>query len=706
MTLSTSSMEDLSFLERLALLPQFDAEQRTAAHVQGQKSYAKLYASEGRTYMSSWRQGDGTHSGEENKSPVNKPADIDIGTPVLKPRVEKPANSVEPSKAEKLKATTKTVITVESSNLNEKDQKKRTTTKSKKTADATAKSKEKTVPPKKKRVVEESPSESSRAERLKERRERKRKKRAIVEPQTSDKENDKNESRRQTRTRNKKMPAGFALMHGFAATNVGKERLTIKPPVNIGVFSKGKASAKTKAVKTKVSGKRDLHMDGYFSESKFLNKSKREIVPPDRSSSDEKMSTSSRGLEERESPKRAENVSKAERVPNKKVIEATSSPARISSVVWDIELGKSLCKDDCSAPDTQKKQGSIVLNTSRHAWARVAREGDAEKKGATVPSRDGSEAPSTIGPSQSVSQRIVKVSPAKPIPDEETHSKYFQARTSPIPKVQEKATTEPLASLCSFNESSIDIVQVPMIEDLAEDTMCLGNVLEQNGDCDTMPEFMQKEFEINEYIPADPSLEVGDQDVHFEEKSLSYAEDDNQRDLAIFNDGYQDLQIDDDFFLQPGYDEALHIDRASEEVRKQISDEYASFPDEFELDGCLQEGDTFHDYFNDAAGRGNLEMEEICDYSQNGNMPENDCIYDDEQSVNLDHDQAFESVNGTDDDSNEELEELQTDRFSQGRALLFGRSGQGKQRATSSHLTSAEVDVVKRLRDHWLPQKL
>lgn len=61
---------------------------------------------------------------------------------------------------------------------------------------------------------------------LKERRERKRAKRAVVEAEISDKENDKNESG-PTRTRNKKLPAGFALMHGFSATNVGKERLTV-----------------------------------------------------------------------------------------------------------------------------------------------------------------------------------------------------------------------------------------------------------------------------------------------------------------------------------------------------------------------------------------------------------------------------------------------------------------------------------------------
>ena len=79
----------------------------------------------------------------------------------------------------------------------------------------------------------------------------------MIEPEISDKENDKNESC-QTRTRNKKLPAGFALMHGFSATNVGKERLTVKPSVSIGFFGKGKASARTKAVKTKMSAKKSI----------------------------------------------------------------------------------------------------------------------------------------------------------------------------------------------------------------------------------------------------------------------------------------------------------------------------------------------------------------------------------------------------------------------------------------------------------------
>ena len=161
-------MERSSFSEHLALLPQFDAEKRTAVHVQGQRSYAKFYESEGRSYMSSWHQNDSTPSGEEGRSPASKPADTVIGTPILKPRVKILAKPVEPSEVEQLKTATKTAITVESSNPEEKDQGKRTTTKSKKRDGAITnveRNKKKTVPSKKKRVNESASDCSSRAER-------------------------------------------------------------------------------------------------------------------------------------------------------------------------------------------------------------------------------------------------------------------------------------------------------------------------------------------------------------------------------------------------------------------------------------------------------------------------------------------------------------------------------------------------------------
>ena len=64
---------------------------------------------------------------------------------------------------------------------------------------------------------------------MKERRERKRAKRAIINPSSgSDKENEIEEKRFPgKKSKERKVMAGFALMHGFNATNVGKNRLTV-----------------------------------------------------------------------------------------------------------------------------------------------------------------------------------------------------------------------------------------------------------------------------------------------------------------------------------------------------------------------------------------------------------------------------------------------------------------------------------------------
>jgi hypothetical protein len=442
----------------------------------------------------------------------------------------------------------------------------------------------------------------------------------------------------------------------------------------------------------------DLRIDGYFSESKFLNKSKREIVPPDRSSNgDTNASASSRGSGARESP--TQKVTKAETVTcNKEVMTNPAKKSKASSIIWDIEVGKSLSRDDSAMPITPTKRGSVVVDTGRHAWAKDFCEKDAEKKGRSH------EAPASIGPSQSASQGEI-VSPAKPAPEKGTRSKYFQTREPSTLKVQDKATTEPLVSLCSFNESSIGMVQVPTIGDHAENTTCLDDIFMQNGSHDRESEFIQNELEYGEHTGADLFLlEARDHDLHIGENHLNYDEDDVLGDFAIFEE-YQDLQNDDGQHVV--YDEALLVDQNhSKEARKQISDEYVSFPDEFELNGYSLEGDAYCDYFNDAVGQGDLEMKESYDYSLGEKMlAEDDCTYDNEEPVDSCH-QALGSVGRTDDDSSEELDEFQTNRFSQGRALLLGCSTQLEGRATPSFRASAEVDVVKHLRDHWLPQKL
>jgi hypothetical protein len=65
---------------------------------------------------------------------------------------------------------------------------------------------------------------------LTERRERKRAKRAIVQPKelaVTEDNDDNKKTDKSKKDKKSKIPAGFALMHGFSATNVGKNRLTV-----------------------------------------------------------------------------------------------------------------------------------------------------------------------------------------------------------------------------------------------------------------------------------------------------------------------------------------------------------------------------------------------------------------------------------------------------------------------------------------------
>ncbi|KAF8913832.1 hypothetical protein CPB84DRAFT_15505 [Gymnopilus junonius] len=100
--------------------------------------------------------------------------------------------------------------------------------------------------------------DSEQIDRLEERRQRKKMKRAIMLPRVPP----QNEYIKLGDER--KAPviqANFALVHGFSATNVGKNRLTqLNPLRSAGVFKKGRASSK-------IISKKEIH----FSESKLLN---------------------------------------------------------------------------------------------------------------------------------------------------------------------------------------------------------------------------------------------------------------------------------------------------------------------------------------------------------------------------------------------------------------------------------------------------
>ncbi|KAG2077498.1 hypothetical protein BDR04DRAFT_1088546 [Suillus decipiens] len=122
-------------------------------------------------------------------------------------------------------------------------------------------------------------SEEEHEARLSERRERKRVKRDIVKPDTNvamhisspaSEGEDNNLKIARKAGKQRSGAAGLALLHGFSATNVGKNRLTLKPLASLGVFNKGKSSAKTKVYKAKVPAQK------LFSEIAFLYKTTKE----------------------------------------------------------------------------------------------------------------------------------------------------------------------------------------------------------------------------------------------------------------------------------------------------------------------------------------------------------------------------------------------------------------------------------------------
>ncbi|KAI9001176.1 hypothetical protein BD414DRAFT_504985 [Trametes punicea] len=160
--------------------------------------------------------------------------------------------------------------------------------------------------------------------RLAQRRERRREKKAIVNPMPmratqnlSDEDAEdrrsniaKKTSKESKKSRGPRMPAGLALMHGFSATNVGRNRLTVRSITSItvatltraqmglrqavGVFNKGKASNKTAVKKTRPASQCVQHVHSslsllthkedpltvvqLFSEEHFLSKPEQEVA--------------------------------------------------------------------------------------------------------------------------------------------------------------------------------------------------------------------------------------------------------------------------------------------------------------------------------------------------------------------------------------------------------------------------------------------
>jgi hypothetical protein len=241
--------------EHVHTLPRLDKARFMHSYLQGQNAYADTHASEGRTLFS-WNR---NTPSPDRRTPIAPAQHCGFGTPVLKPRVARhrerlpdPAitEDCDEHRPSHTNAPQKQVPQISDMKVKLKPPEQWSKEKLR-TVGSPSRAKAKS--PSKKRAAILDEDEDRAARRLifflscqshhyvlvgmAERRERKRAKRAILQPV-----NDKGKGRslpiscqqklldgksRGKNGKNMKVFAGFALMHGFSATNIGKHRLTV-----------------------------------------------------------------------------------------------------------------------------------------------------------------------------------------------------------------------------------------------------------------------------------------------------------------------------------------------------------------------------------------------------------------------------------------------------------------------------------------------
>ncbi|KAJ7179182.1 hypothetical protein C8R46DRAFT_628207 [Mycena filopes] len=236
-------------------------------------------------------------------------------------------------------------------------------------------------------------------------------------------------------------------MHGFSATNVGKNRLTLKPPSNVGVFKKGKAS-----FKAKVNSKPKGHKIRHFSELGFLNNTKKAAEKDASMSSSESSATSAQEIpaSKKKAPTREARQTPAVARP------ASDLSKNPDSDIWDMESRasekKRLRKQKLRSVEETSAihvHGTVIVDARMPAWservAKAANVDPAETPDPVIPSSP------SLGPSQSASQ-------FKPLPVQAA-SRYFpSAEQTPA-----KRSTPPPLPVKSV--SSIEAEHEPLQSD-------------------------------------------------------------------------------------------------------------------------------------------------------------------------------------------------------------------------------------------------
>ncbi|KIK30613.1 hypothetical protein PISMIDRAFT_5985 [Pisolithus microcarpus 441] len=339
---------------------------------QEKENFIRNYVERQRAYLSAYCKDDLHPSGSPAKVP-NSGAALGFDTPVLQPRTLRSSGPPPPKlrdeqrlqcprRVESLanrqlpRSSPSRAVASNADNVNEK-------------RPAGKKCSKKTRTP---------PSDREREARLAERRERKRRKREIVK---SPGDGDDGCGRRSSKPRKKckttpsndtSTPATFAILHGFSATNVKKDRLTLKPSLHpLGVFFKGKASAKTR-----VSSKKRAPRTDAFSELAFLSKAK---ITSGKDDGDSETGSSSgphqpsQPLSDRDDTPNHRSAPDRDEQNQKMVgdhLQAQELPGEHQSVVWDIESQNGCPPDVQNSPtgSAEKASASVVMDVRASRW--------------------------------------------------------------------------------------------------------------------------------------------------------------------------------------------------------------------------------------------------------------------------------------------------------------------------------------------------
>ncbi|KIJ70166.1 hypothetical protein HYDPIDRAFT_35592 [Hydnomerulius pinastri MD-312] len=606
--------------------------------------------------------------------------------------------------------------------------------------------------PKRKKTPSVTQTDDEHEARLADRRERKRKKRAIVNPpQRDEAEESSAEPSKTAKSKGKKAkkiptPAALALLHGFSATNIKKDRLTLKPTPALGVFGKGKASVKTKTS----AAKKSVSSSNLFSEFAFLNKNATEIKgqtdDDTLSSKSSQPPTKKIRITNYDTTAKKRSVNGGNRSANSGAPEPlpqTSAP----SEVWDIE-SQSKCPHGIPVRSDTKVSTSVIMDLRASDWfpSRNLTKGNTQDletpesppdvkdqvtnrsleqesvldrsevfSDADAPLRDAES--SSLHPSHSVSQAGPQIAQNFPPGPRLAASRFF---APPKSAVLHSTSTDPQPT----TEAGDGYIQVPDYHARtpgspvgASRSFMDFRTPYDLAPAETPDRFSEDSLYGNYYIPVPEKREAqeGVLPQHYatppvDAPSGPSSEGDVQefyrtsRQVERYRSSYRSYpplgpcmylpgEPEDEY--DPGvpqYDDDGYERREQHELEYEDADSFAGAV-EVRHDEELDQVFVFEDEPSAAEGGQYLDHygQVMVDPTSLGASPvgEDSSIFDGEST----HTQDL----------------TRTADFLEGRALLSGVSAPYRQiqpSVWSYGLMEAEVDVASRLRDHWRPQRL